>query len=71
MLNLAFSDKDFESLRCLMASDQSQDSVAFKLRGASQVALFFSKFDTERSYDKVEFFDKAYRNSKARIPTSH
>lgn len=27
--------------------------------GAKQIAVYFSKFDTERDYDKVEFFDAA------------
>lgn len=37
--------------------DKTKEEYEVRVPGAKQVALYFSKFDTERDYDKVELFD--------------
>ncbi len=37
--------------------DGSKEQFEVKVPGAKQVSLFFSKFDTERDFDKVEIYD--------------
>lgn len=36
---------------------KTNQTFEVRVPGAKQVAVYFSKFDTERDYDKVEFFD--------------
>ncbi len=37
--------------------EKSSETYEVRVPGAKQIALYFSKFDTEREYDKVELFD--------------
>ncbi|KYG60804.1 subtilase [Bdellovibrio bacteriovorus] len=37
--------------------EKTKEEFEVRVPGAKQIALYFSKFDTERDYDKVEFFD--------------
>ncbi|MNL45490.1 CUB domain protein [compost metagenome] len=38
-------------------ADKTKAEFEVRVPGAAQIALFFSKFDTEKDYDKVELFD--------------
>lgn len=40
------------------ANPTSSNEVEVSVAGATQIAVYFSKFETERTYDKVTFFDK-------------
>ncbi|XGC80891.1 S8 family serine peptidase [Bdellovibrio bacteriovorus] len=37
--------------------EKTNETYEVRVPGAQQIALYFSKFDTERDYDKVELFD--------------
>lgn len=37
----------------------TEHAVEFRVAGATKVSVYFSKFDTERSYDKITFYDKS------------
>jgi subtilisin family serine protease len=37
----------------------AKESFVVEISGAKEIALYFSRFDTERGYDKVTFFDRA------------
>lgn len=37
--------------------EKTSETYEVRVPGAKQIALYFSKFDTERDYDKVELFD--------------
>ncbi|WII72995.1 S8 family serine peptidase [Bdellovibrio sp. 22V] len=37
--------------------EKAKEEFEVRVPGAKQIALYFSKFDTERDYDKVELFD--------------
>lgn len=37
--------------------EKAKEEYEVRVPGAKQIALYFSKFDTERDYDKVELFD--------------
>lgn len=37
--------------------EKSKETFEVRVPGAKQIALYFSKFDTERDYDKVELYD--------------
>ncbi|MGZ3768427.1 MAG: S8 family serine peptidase [Bdellovibrio sp.] len=37
--------------------EKTKDQYEIRVPGAKQIALYFSKFDTERDYDKVELYD--------------
>lgn len=39
--------------------EKTKETFEVRVPGAKQIALYFSKFDTERDYDKVELFDAA------------
>jgi thermitase len=39
--------------------DKSKETFDVSIPGAKQIALYFSKFDTERGYDKLKIFDSA------------
>lgn len=39
--------------------DNSKESFVVKVPGAKQIALYFTRFDTERDYDKVELFNSS------------
>jgi subtilisin family serine protease len=41
--------------------DNTKESFTVKVPGAKQISLYFSKFDTEREYDKVELFNSSGR----------
>lgn len=38
-------------------ADKTREEFEVRVPGAKQIALYFSKFDTERDYDKVELYD--------------
>ncbi len=38
---------------------KTKEEYVVEVAGANEMALYFSKFDTEKSYDKVSMFDKA------------
>jgi subtilisin family serine protease len=38
-------------------ADKTKAEFEVRVPGAKQIALYFSKFDTEKDYDKVEIFD--------------
>ncbi len=38
---------------------KTKEEYVVEVAGANEMALYFSKFDTEKSYDKVSIFDKA------------
>jgi Subtilisin-like serine proteases len=38
-------------------ADKTKQEFEVRVPGATQIALYFSKFDTEKDYDKVELFD--------------
>ncbi len=40
-------------------SEKFTETYEFRVEGAKQIAIYFSKFDTEKDYDKVEFFNAA------------
>lgn len=37
--------------------EKTKEEYEVRVPGAKQISIYFSKFDTEREYDKVEFFD--------------
>lgn len=37
--------------------EKTNETYEVRVPGAKQIALYFSKFDTERDYDKIELFD--------------
>lgn len=39
--------------------EKTKDEFELGVPGAKQIALYFSKFDTERDYDKLELYDSA------------
>lgn len=38
-------------------ADKAREEYEVSVPGANEIALYFSKFDTERTYDKLEIFD--------------
>lgn len=39
--------------------ENTKEEYEVNVPGAKQIAIYFSKFDTEREYDKIEFFDRS------------